>query len=57
MLLLRILIAETLVLFGSVIIGATTTSEKAESAARMVFGLTLFAILFTTLFGIAWAPS
>ena len=57
MLLLRVLIAETLVLFGSVIIGASTNSKKVESNAHMVFGLTYFAILFTIIFGIAWAPS
>lgn len=55
MLLLRILIAETLVLFASVIIGVN--SKKAESTAHMVFGLAYFAILFTIVFGIAWAPS
>lgn len=57
MLLLRILIAETLVLFGSVIVGVTFGSEKAQSNAHMVFGLAYFAILFTVAFGIAWAPS
>lgn len=57
MLLLRILIAETLVLFGTVLIGAWTTSKKADSIANMVFGLTFFSILFTLAFGIAWAPS
>lgn len=53
--LLQILIAETLVLFASVIIGVN--SKKAESTAHMVFGLAYFAILFTIIFGIAWAPS
>ena len=57
MLLLRILIAETLVLFGSVIVGVTFRSEKAQSAANMVYGLAYFTILFTIAFGIAWAPS
>lgn len=53
--LLQILIAETLILFASVIIGVN--SKKAESTAHMVFGLAYFAILFTIIFGIAWAPS
>lgn len=57
MLLLRILIAETLVLFGTVLIGAWTTSKKADSIVNTVFGLIFFAILFTLAFGIAWAPS
>lgn len=57
MLLLRILIAETLVLFGTVLIGAWTTSKKADSIVNTVFGLVFFAILFTIMLGIAWAPS
>lgn len=55
MLLLRILIAETILLFASAIVGVN--SKKAEPIAHMIFGLTYFAILFTLAFGIAWAPS
>ena len=53
--LLPALIAETIVLFASAIVGVN--SKKAESTAHMVFGLAYFAILFTIVFGIAWAPS
>lgn len=53
--LLQLLIFETLILFASVIVGVN--SKKAESTAHMVFGLAYFAILFTIVFGIAWAPS
>ena len=53
--LLQLLIFETLTLFASVIVGVN--SKKAESTAYMVFGLAYFAILFTIVFGIAWAPS
>lgn len=53
--LLQLLVAETLVLLASVIVGVN--SEKAESTAHMVFGIAYFAILFTIVFGIAWAPS
>lgn len=53
--LLQALIAETILLFASAIVGVN--SKKAESTAHMVFGLAYFAILFTIMLGIAWAPS
>lgn len=53
--LLQLLIFETLILFASVIVGVN--SKKAEPIAHMIFGLTYFAILFTIMLGIAWAPS
>lgn len=53
--LLQLLVAETLVLFASVIIGVN--SKKVEPIAHMIFGLAYFAILFTIVFGIAWSPS
>ena len=53
--LLPALITETIILFASAIVGAN--SEKAEPIAHMIFGLTYFAILFTIMLGIAWAPS
>ena len=52
--LLPALIAETILLITSVIVG--TSSKKAEPVAHMVFGLTFFAILLTLAIGIAWAP-
>lgn len=52
--LLHVFITETILLFASAIVGIN--SKKAEPIAHVIFGLTYFAILFTVIIGIAWAP-